>query len=175
MKTDEAGLYISSRDTTLYCVNRTTGKLKWQYFSGTPLSDSPITTSDSVYQYVPGKGLAALDKILGAFNRTPRWIHPTATQFLAQDEKYAYLADPRANGFAIIAVDKQTMKEAFESDHKDFTVLGTNHAKDSLIYAGYSDGKIFALRPVLKAGQIGELVMTTPGTGASVSVKAAGL
>jgi hypothetical protein len=169
LKTDEAGLYIASRDTNLYCVNRTTGKLKWQYFAGTPLVDSPVTTNDTVYQYVPGKGLAAIDKILGAFNRSPRWIHPTATQFLAQDEKYAYLADPRENGYAIIAVDKQTMKQAFESDHKDFTVLGTNHGKDDLIYAGYGDGKIFALKPVIKAGQIGELVMTMPGVVGSIT------
>jgi outer membrane protein assembly factor BamB len=175
MKSDEAGLYIASRDTNLYCVNRTTGKLKWQYFAGSPLTESPVTTSDTVYQYIPGKGLAALDKIAGAFNRTPRWIHPTATQFLAEDEKYAYLADPHGSGYAIIAVDKQTMKQAFESDHKDFTVLGTNRGKDSLIYAGYADGKIFALQPVLKAGQIGELVMTTPPTGVKTYVTAAGL
>jgi len=175
LKTDEAGLYVASRDTNLYCVNRTTGKLKWQYFAGAPLTDAPITTSDTVYQYVPGKGLAALDKITGAFNRSPRWVHPTATQFLAQDDKYAYLADPRANGFAVIAVDKQTAKLAFESDHKDFTVLGTNHGKDDLIYAGYIDGKIFALQPVLKAGEIGELVMTKPSKGVVKSLTAAGL
>jgi len=88
--------------------------LKWQYFSGSPLSEPPVTTVDSVYIMVPNHGLAALDKVVGPFNRTPRWIHPTATQFLAQDEKYAYLADPRPTaddkgqtGYAIIAVDKQ--------------------------------------------------------------------
>jgi PQQ-like domain len=166
LKTDEFGLYIASKDTKLSCVNRATGKLRWQYFAGTPLTDAPITTADSVYQFVPGKGFAALDKIVGPFNRTPRWIHPTATQFLAQDDKYVYLADPRPTaddkgqpGYAIIAVDKQTMKLAFESDHKDFSVFGTNH-KDSIIYAGFPDGKFFAIKPVLKAGQIGELVMT---------------
>jgi outer membrane protein assembly factor BamB len=165
---DEAGLYVASRDYSLYCVNRTTGKLKWQYFTGAPLSDAPVTTSDSVYQMVPGKGLAAVDKILGPFNRTPRWIHPTASQFLSQDEKYVYLADPRGESeiskrtqYAIIAVDKLTMKLAFESDHKDFTVFGTNR-KDGTIFAGYDDGKIFAIKPVLKAGQIGELVMSSP-------------
>jgi hypothetical protein len=162
---DESGVYVASNDTKLYCIDRRTGKLKWQYFAGQPLTESPVTTSDTVYQYVPHKGLAALDKLSGPFNRTPRWIHPTATQFLAQDEKYAYLADPRpsaddkgAPGYAIIAVDKQTMKFAFESDHKDFTVLGTNR-KDSLIYAAFADGKFYAIHPVLKAGQIGELVM----------------
>ncbi len=162
---DESGVYVASNDTKLYCIDRRIGKLKWQYFSGQPLIDAPVTTPDSVYQYVPRKGLVALDKLSGPFNRTPRWIHPTATQFLAQDEKYAYLADPRPTaddkghtGYAIIAVDKQTMKYAFESDHKDFSIFGTNR-KDSLIYAGFPDGKFFAIRPVIKAGKIGELVM----------------
>jgi hypothetical protein len=165
LKVDESGLYIASKDSKLSCVNRATGKLKWQFFAGTPLAESPVTTNDTVYQYVPGQGMAALDKISGAFNRSPRWIYPTATQFLAQDEKYAYLADPRypadekeQSGFAIIAVDKQTGKEAFESEHKDFSIFGTNH-KDSTIYGGFPDGKFFAITPVLKPGQIGELVM----------------
>ncbi len=166
LKVDEFGLYVASKDTKLSCINRSTGKLKWQYFAGYPLVDSPVTTADSVYQYVPGLGLAALDKTTGPFNRTPRWVHPTATQFLAQDDKYVYLADPRptaddkgAPGYAIVAVDKQTMRPAFESDHKDFSVFGTNQ-RDSLIYAGFPDGKFYAVQPVLKAGVIGELVMT---------------
>jgi outer membrane protein assembly factor BamB len=175
LKADEAGLYIASTDYTLYCVNRGTGKLKWQYFSGTPLMESPVTTVDTVYQYVPGKGLAAVDKLTGAFDRTPRWIHPTATQFLAQDDRYSYLADPHpdpANGaksvYTIIAVDKQTGKKVFESDHKDFTLVGSNR-KDNLIYAGYTNGKIFAIKPVVKAGEIGELVMSEINSNAPVN------
>jgi outer membrane protein assembly factor BamB len=169
LKADEAGLYIACTDYNLYCVNRGTGKLKWQYFSGKPLTDSPITTVDTVYQYVPGKGLAALDKLTGAFNRTPRWMNETATQFLAQDDRYCYLAQPHPDPthradtvYSIIAVDKQTGKQVFESDHKDFTIVASNR-KDNLIYAGYTDGKIFAIKPVVKAGEIGELVMVMPG------------
>ncbi len=168
LKADEAGLYVASTDYNLYCVNRANGKLKWQYFSGVPLMASPVTTADTVYQFVPGKGLAALDKLTGPFNRIPRWIAPNATQFLAQDDKYAYLAQPHpdpsgraAMAYSIVALDKQTGKLAFESDHKDFTLLASNR-KDNMIYVGYTDGKIFAIKPVLKAGQIGELVMVTP-------------
>jgi len=51
------------------------------------------------------------------------------------------------------------MKPAFESDHKDFSVLGTNR-RDSTIYAGFPDGKFYAIKPVIKGGLIGELVMT---------------
>ena len=166
LQIDESGLYVASQDSKLYCINRSTGKLKWQYFAGAPLTDSPVNTSDTIYQLVPGLGLAAIDKNAGAFNRSPRWVHPTATQFLSQDEKYVYLADPRPNaedptkiGYAIIAVDKLTMKQAFESSHKDYSIFGVNK-KDSTIFAGFADGKIFAIKPVLKGGEIGEMVMS---------------
>ncbi len=163
LQLDDSGLYIASQDTKLYCLNKSTGKLKWQYFAGYPLVDSPVITSDSVYQYVPGKGLVALDKNTGSYDRSPRWINPTATQFLSQDEKYTYVAEPSTDPayptvktFAIVALNKQTGEKEFESDHKDFTVFGINR-KDSTIYASRANGNAMAIIPVLKAGEIGVL------------------
>ncbi len=172
LQVDDSGLYISSRDSKMYCVNKTTGKLKWQYFAGAPLRDSAVLTSDTVYQYVPGLGLAAIDKNTGAYDRTPRWVHPTAKQFLSQDDKYAYLLDPRADSDqpeltpqnVIIAVDKQTGVQAFESKRSDFASFGTNR-KDNTIFAGFADGRVITIRPVLKAGAIGELVMAPSPVG----------
>lgn len=170
LKADDAGLYISSKDTELYCLNRTTGKVQWQYFAGAPLATSAIPTADTVYQYVPGQGLAAIDKKSPAYNRTPKWIAPNAVQFLAQDDSYVYLMEPRRDEkddqvihHAIIAVDKETGKKAFEAQHTDFSVFGTN-TKDDIVYAGYATGQILALRPVLKAGQMGELVLAPVAT-----------
>ncbi len=166
LKIDDSGLYAASHDSKMYCINKTTGKLKWQFFAGASLYDSPVLTSDTVYQYVPGKGLAALDKNTGAYDRNPRWIHPTATQFLSQDEKYVYLLDPRTDSAKpgspttnfIIAVDKQTGVKAFESKPTGLTVFGTN-LKDNTIFAGYDDGRVITIKPVLTAGVIGEMVM----------------
>jgi outer membrane protein assembly factor BamB len=166
LQIDDSGLYVASHDSKMYCINKTTGKLRWQYFAGEPLYDAPILTSDTVYQYVQGKGLAALDKNTGAYDRRPRWIHPTATQFLSQDEKFVYLLDPRSDSNNpdappanyIIAVDKQTGVKQFESRRSDFTVFGTNR-KDSTIFAAFGDGRVMTIKPVLKAGVIGELVM----------------
>ncbi len=170
LQVDDSGLYIASHDSKMYCVNKTTGKLKWQYFASAPLYDSPVLTSDTVYQFVPGKGMAALDKNTGAYDRSPKWIYPTATQFLSQDEKYAYLLEPRTDadkpelGTAnvIIAVDKQTGVKAFESKRTDFTVFGVNR-KDGAIFAAFADGRVMTILPVLKAGTIGELVMAPVG------------
>jgi outer membrane protein assembly factor BamB len=169
LKADDAALYVASKDSKLYSINRTTGKLLWQYFAGVPLKTSPVPTLDTVYQTIPGQGVAAIDKYIGVknppYNRTPKWIVPNATQFLAQDDTDAYLLEPRVDDKdpsitrnVIVAVDKQTGKEKFESQHTDWTVFGTN-TKDATIYAGYPNGQIIALRPDLKAGRIGELVL----------------
>jgi outer membrane protein assembly factor BamB len=175
LKADDAGLYISSKDSELYCLNRLTGKVQWQYFAGAPLATSAVPTLDTVYQYVPGQGLAAIDKKSAAYNRTPKWIVKDAVQFLAQDDSYVYLMEPRRDAkdeqiihHAIVAVDKQTGQKAFEARHTDFSVFGTN-TKDDIVYAGYATGQILALRPVLKAGQIGELVLA-PVAGESVAL-----
>ena len=70
-------------------------------------------------------------------------------------------AHPGASTRTIVALDKQTGKKAFESDHHDFACLGIN-PRDGLIYVAFAGGKIMALQPVLRAGQIGELVRATP-------------
>jgi hypothetical protein len=175
LKADEGGLYIASKDSHLYCLNTIDqkvdqtsvqgGRLKWEFFPGVPLEDSPQPAGDMVYQYVPGKGMAAISKVDGPFIRPARWIYPTATRFLSQDAHYAYLVDARPNADDkdktdnfIIAVDKQTGEKVFESKHTDFNVFGSN-LKDEVIYAGYASGQILAIEPVLNAGRVGEIVL----------------
>lgn len=159
---DDAGLYVATKGGILYCINRVTGKLKWQYFAGNRLSTAPVPTSDTVYEVVPTQGLAAVDKTKGGYNRIPRWVFPKATQFLAQDDKYAYLLEEKhgvkKTTRTIIAVDKSTGKLEFQSKHTNFDLFGTN-TKDNTIYAGYRRGTLLAIKPVLKPGQIGELVL----------------
>jgi hypothetical protein len=166
LKADENGLYIASKDTTLYCVNRTNGKLLWQFYGGAPLNVAPVPTSDMVYQLIEGQGIAAVSKDPKApYSRPAKWIYKPGRQFLAQDEKYAYVMEIRKDEKdedvvhrVIVAVDKQTGQKAFESQHQDFSVFGTN-PRDNTIYAGYPSGEVFAIKPVIHAGQIGELVL----------------
>jgi len=178
LKADEGGLYVASKDSHLYClntvgsvnpatqVNIVGGKMKWEFFPGVPLDATPQPAGDMVYQFIPGKGMAAIDKENGPFIRPARWIYPTATRFLSQDAHYAYLVEPRAhNGDSddmsdnvIIAVDKQTGEKVFESRHTDFNVFGSN-LKDEIIYAGYASGQVLAIEPVLTAGRVGEIVL----------------
>jgi len=167
LKANENGLFVASKDEKLYCIHLASGKLKWEFFAGAPLEIAPVPVKDMVYQAIPNVGLAAIEtNPAGPYIRPARWIYPAALQFLSQDDKYAYLvepwqdpADPKKTGKQIVAVDKLTGKKAFESKHTDFTVFGTN-VWDSTIYVGYATGQVLAVTPVLKAGQIGEIVLS---------------
>lgn len=152
---DDFGLYVASGDSKMYCLNRGTGIIKWQYFGGKPLKATPAVTTDMVYILVPEQGLVAIDKTTGDYNRKPKWTNAGATQFLAEDEKFAYL---RRGDNTIIAVDKKTGEESFRSKRSDFALFGTN-TKDAVIFAATASGQIMAIKPVLKPGAVGEIVL----------------
>ena len=59
----------------------------------------------------------------------------------------------------VAARDKKTGEVRFTSQRRDFTVFGTNPKEDGIIYAGTKGGRVVAIRPVLKPGSVGEVVM----------------
>jgi outer membrane protein assembly factor BamB len=152
---DDENLYVSSTDTKLYALNNKNGKIRWQYHAGAALRSSPAVTSDTVYQFVAGVGLAALAKGQGAFDRRPSWVAEDCTQFLAQDERNAYL---RRRDGAVVARDKRTGELKFASRRRN-EVFATNTSKeDGVVYAATKQGRVIAIKPVLKPGVVGEVV-----------------
>jgi outer membrane protein assembly factor BamB len=157
---DNDNVYVASTDNKLYAINRNNGKLRWQYFGSSSMRTGPAVSSDTVYQFVPGTGLVAIDKAQGEFIRKPRWVAQDATQLLAQDERNAYV---RSRGNRIVALDKKTGEVRFTSQ-RDFAVFGTNLVKeDGIVYAATKKGRVVAVRPVLKPGTVGEVVMMEVG------------
>jgi outer membrane protein assembly factor BamB len=166
LQADATGVYIASTDTKLYCLQRTGGKVKWQYFAGTALRDSPVLTKDLVYQVVPGAGLAAIDKVevstpqKPSYNRMPRWVAGNAVQFCSEDDTYAYV---RSSNNQILALDKKTGEQRFASKRDDLTVFGANTKGDGIIYAATSGARVMAVKPVLVPGGVGEIVLVPIG------------
>src|SRR5207253_5398555 len=120
---------VGSYDAKLYCIDRITGQVKWQYFAGAPIDVAPAVTASSIYQFVAGRGVAAVDKTTGSFNRQPRWIVKDARQFLSEDEKNVYL---RRGNNTIVAVDKATGEERFASN-TPFDLYAANE-EDGIMY-----------------------------------------
>ncbi|MDB5356377.1 MAG: Pyrrolo-quinoline quinone repeat-containing protein [Phycisphaerales bacterium] len=156
---DETGVYVASADTKLVALNRNNGLVKWQYFAGTELRSDPVVTKDLVFLSVPGKGLVVLDKVGGKYNRTPRWEAADATEFLAEDDKYVYV---RREDNAIVALDKANGQAVFASKRRDFATFAPN-PRDGTVYAATKGGEVMAIIPVLKSGQVGEVVFAPVG------------
>jgi outer membrane protein assembly factor BamB len=161
LKADDVGLYISCTDGHFYCVNRTSGKVKWQYFAAGPLVNAPVLTPDTVFIIDPARGWVAIDKVdnpdikVPQFNRSPRWVSTEIVQVLSQDDKYVYAKD-KANH--IVAYDKKTGERKFTSQRSDFYAFGTSSKGDGFSYTASRGGRVVAIRPVLQSGQTGEMV-----------------
>jgi len=153
--TDEGAVYAASMDSKIYCLDAATGRVRWQYYSTVPLVDSPVVTSDTVYQPVPGVGVVAIDKAQGKLNRDAKWIAYGARRFLSQDEKFVYLlgGDRR-----VMACDKTTGEIKFRGQRNDFVAFAAN-TKSPTIYASTRNGRIVAIMPVTKPGTVGTLVL----------------
>ncbi|WP_428940373.1 PQQ-binding-like beta-propeller repeat protein [Fontivita pretiosa] len=154
VKADDFGVYIASQDGKLYCLDRDDGKIRWIYYAGVPLVESPIVLADTVYLLVPRHGMVAINKLEGKFAREAMWTCAQARQFLASDEKYVYVRDARNT---IVALDRASGRPAFHSRRNDLSVFATN-TSTPMIYAATRRGSILGIRPVLKPGAVGEIV-----------------
>ena len=152
---DDFGVYASNTDSKLYCLDRANGHIKWQYYAARPLKTAPVVTATMVYQYVDGSGIVAIDKTNGTFNRAPRWTVKNAVQVLSEDQGHTYL---RRRDNTLMAVDKASGDVVFTSKKHPLGVFATN-TKDAMIYGASRGGSIWAVRPVLREGEVGNLVM----------------
>jgi DNA-binding transcriptional regulator LsrR (DeoR family) len=57
-----------------------------------------------------------------------------------------------------VALDKATGEPKFRSKRRDLTIT-TPNTKDATIYAATKRGEVLAIRPVLKGGSVGEIVL----------------
>jgi outer membrane protein assembly factor BamB len=158
LKVDQAGLYVASEDGCLYCVDRGTGRINWTYFGSTPLDTSPVLTPTTVYQFVPGTGLVAIDKHSLEAAKV-KWTNPSAVSCLSEGPQYIYAVE---NDGHLLALDKTDGHIIFRSVQKDLSVFAADPvAKIPAIYTALPDGRIISVGPILRPGTMGELVMDT--------------
>jgi outer membrane protein assembly factor BamB len=162
---DDSGVYAASDSGRLICLDRDSGRLKWQYLAPQALKTGPVVTGASVYQLVPMLGLAAFDKTqlmpvdpegrrkIEVMNRTPRWIFPQAVHFAAEDRQFVYV---RTDDGQLIALDRVTGQVRYNGVDAHFAATAVN-TSDGTIYAATADGVIYSLKSVLQPGNPGYL------------------
>lgn len=152
-------LLVASADSKLYCLDVRTGRIRWTYYAGVPLHASPEVTAGFVYISVPGKGICAINRLEGQMDRAASWSVANADQFLAEDDKHAYL---KSTDNRVLAVEKATGQVKFESRRTDLAIYVSNPVNDpkgATIYASTKRGLVMAIAPVLRPGVVGELVL----------------
>lgn len=153
LKADEGGVYVPSTDSKLYCLDRTSGKVKWQFFGEQPLKRPVDVTATMVYLPIGDNQVAAIDKTQGQPVREARWRFTGVTKLVAEDEKFAYFLRPDN---LVVALDKATGEPKFTSSRKDLTTFATN-TKDGSIFASINGRQVVRIDPVLKPGDVGEI------------------
>jgi outer membrane protein assembly factor BamB len=176
---DSRSCYFATTAGKLYCIDKNTGRLRWQYFAGTDLENTPQVTDTAVYQYVPGTGLVAIDKTTKMMIdnqdsgveqpfHSPKWTLASAGKILAEDSQFVYVVLGRPGEVGgIAAVDKATGEIAFQTHRRDLIGLAAD-PKGTMFYGITRGGVVVAMKPVVNPGSYGEIAMVRQELGPQV-------
>jgi len=139
MVRDGDSLFFASEDTNVYRLN-IAGKLVWKYQTDAVLERGPVVTEEVVYQYVHGKGLAAIDKRSGK----ELWQLAKGADLLAEADGKAYVI---TNVGTLVVMDNHELKRLYSINFAGVSRYVAN-VTDSKIYIAGKDGRIACLKPV---------------------------
>ncbi len=136
---DANSLFFAGKDTNLWKIDKITGQLNWKYQAGAILNTAPRITQKAAYQYIPDKGLVAVDKNTGKLI----WQLPHGLDLLAEAKDKAYVIT--SNGLLVV-MDNKKAKQLYALDVANVSRHAAN-IKDSKIYIADDTGKIDCIEP----------------------------
>jgi len=141
---DGTSLFFASKDTNVYRVDMIGLPLKrqlvWKYQTAGVLDREPRVTQTVVYQYVPGKGVTAIDKN----NGTLMWSVPGGIDLLSESKSRAYVITKNST---LVAMDNLSTKKLYSVNFAEVS-RHTANITDSKIYIADERGRIACLQPV---------------------------
>lgn len=139
MVSDGVRLIFASKDTNVYSIDLFSGELEWKYKAGAVLKEGPVVTARVVYQYVEERGLAAIDKITGAF----KWQVADGAELLAESEGKAYVISREGK---LIVMDNTEGERLYSVNLVGVSRYAAN-VNDSKMYIADARGRIACLQP----------------------------
>lgn len=141
---DQRGVFVASRDHTLYLLDLGFGKLRWRVRFEAPLLDPPFVGPELVYQYAQTQGVAAIETGLPhEIERRIRWMLPQGRRVLTVDDDHVYMQS-RAND--LLVVRKKDGKLLHTVPTSDFE-LSAPSLRGNAIFLAARDGRLFCARP----------------------------
>jgi outer membrane protein assembly factor BamB len=151
---DGESLFLASKDTYVYQLdirkegfpfrdtmrNGARTPPVWKYQTEAILDKAPRVTREVVYQYVPNKGLTAINRKSGKF----MWQVKNGLDLLAEAEGKAYVFKKEGE---LVVMDNSSKKRLYSVNFARVSRYAANVA-DSKIYIADKTGRIACLRPV---------------------------
>jgi outer membrane protein assembly factor BamB len=137
---DDENIYIASKDTNIYCLILSTGKLKWKYPSGMMPAESPLITSQYLYQNAGDRGLFALTKD-GNF----LWQIPDAEDILSESAGRAFVLTKSKD---LLVVDIKSGKRLGTQKLSGINNFASNNLDSKMYLADSVSGRIACLKPI---------------------------
>jgi outer membrane protein assembly factor BamB len=136
---DDTSLYFACRDTFVYKIELSSGKLLWKYQTQGILDSAPQLSAKMLYQYVPGMGLAAVDKQSGKLV----WQVKDGAGMLSESGDKTYVITKAG---VLVAMDIAKAKQLY-SVNIALPVKYAANTADSKIYIADGQGRIACLEP----------------------------
>jgi outer membrane protein assembly factor BamB len=139
----EEGVYVASRDQSLYLVDLGFGQVRWRARFAGPLYEPPVVIGGIAYQHTPAEGLAAVDaRVVGAPEERIRWRLAQGRTALTGHAGVVFVLTTAADLLAVDAKsgDVQTVVPAV-----GFT-LGVPAPETAAVYLASPDGRVFCAR-----------------------------
>jgi outer membrane protein assembly factor BamB len=139
---DATSLYFACRDTCVYRIDLSLGKLLWKYQTQGILDTAPQLGGKLVYQCVPGMGLVAIDKQTG--KQPPIWEVKDGAGMLSESGDKTFVI---TKGGVIVAMDSTKVKKQLYSVNVALPIQYAANVADSRIYIADAQGRIACLEP----------------------------
>ena len=140
----EQGVYVASRDFSLYLLDLGLGNVRWRARLSGPLYEPPVLADDLAYQYSPADGVVAIEAAgVGVADNRLRWKLPRGRTALTVHEGRAYVLTRDDTLVAVNEKDGQVKATVPACGLS----LGMPAPAASTIFLAAPDGRVFCARP----------------------------
>lgn len=133
-------IYVASHDQNLYCVDRLSGKIRWQFTAKVPLSRGAMSDDGVCYVRSDDGVMHAVSEASGE----ELWNIPSIERFIVTVDGDAYLL---RGARTLLRIDAETGEQLGSVRLDSFPFVPSNPEGEQLVL-GSRDGYVFALRPL---------------------------
>ena len=169
-------LYVGCEDMNVYSIGILDGLLEWRFPTGAPISRAPVAIKNTIYVVSENNRLDAIHRRKGRGREGKvyregqvKWSHPLGTQVLAKGRENVYVltqvqSGGRPAGVKLVALDDDEGFVRWDDDgrlagavdffttnaHDPLSPIKSQSDQGGIIYLGYREGYIVALRERVK-------------------------